>query len=150
MAIGNTKLHALLRRGSRLSSSAAWFDFFTVENRKKILDLIRYAQLKSKGINADGEIIGFYSYATELISGGEKQEGDPYTLDDTGEFYESMFIQVFIDSFVINADANKGEDNLFSKYGNNIIGLTEQNLDLIIIEIRKSYLNYAKKILLGT
>ena len=145
--IGKSKLHSTLRRGATLSDALAWYDFFTVQNRKLILDLVRYKQLNELGIDKHGDVIGYYSYATEIISQGRKQEGDPYTLDDTGEFYKSMFISVFQDLFEINADAQKGDENLFEKYGSGIVGLTDRNLDLVIVEIRKSYVNYARKVL---
>lgn len=149
MAIGGSKLNKILRKGRVLSDALAWFDFFTTENRLFILDLIRQKQLFEQGINKDGEIIGVYSYWTEWISKGKKQQGDPYTLKDTGDFYQSMFITVLSDAFEINADAQKGNDNLFEKYGTEIIGITEENLNLIIQELRKNYQNYVRKVLFG-
>jgi hypothetical protein len=86
----------------------------------------------------------------EWISGGEKQEGDPYTLEDTGAFYKSMFITVYKDLFEINANPEKEDVNLFEAYGSGIIGLTDVNLSILIGKIKIHYLNYAKKILLGT
>ncbi len=150
MAIGQSRLHALLRRGKVLSDSVAWFEAFTPRTKNEILDLVREAQLRSKGIDGDGDVIGFYSFATELISGGAKQQGDHFTFDDTSEFFRSMFIRVLSDSFEIVADGQKEDDNLFDKYGQEIIALTDENLEKVKIMVRKAYVNYVRRILLGT
>ena len=147
MAIGQSRLHTLLRRGKLLSDAVAWFEAFTPRNKKEILDLIREDQLRDKGIDGDGDVIGFYSFATEVISGGAKQQGDHYTFDDTGKFFLSMFIRVMSDRFTINADGQKEDDNLFDKYGQEIIKPTDESIDQIKIIIRKSYIAYVRKIL---
>ena len=150
MAIGQSKLHARLRRGRILFDSKAWVDTFTPKTKREILDLIREGQLRDQGIDGDGDFIGFYSFATELISNGEKQEGDHYTLDDTGAFYRSMFIRVFADRFEIVADGQKDDDNLFDKFGDEIIALTDENLEKVAVMVRKSYVDYVRRVLLGT
>lgn len=150
MAIGNTKLHKLLDNASRLSDLQAWFSAFDPKTKELILDWIREDQLREKGVNAEGDVIGYYSYATELLSGGEKQEGTPYTLYDTGEFYRSMYMVVLRDAVVFEADPIKGDDNLFEKYGRNIIGLTEPNKDKLRQLVKTKYIEYFKKTLYGT
>jgi hypothetical protein len=96
----------------------------------EVQDYVLQDQLFERGINADGKIIGYYSATTEFLSGGEKKEGTPYTLKDTGEFYESFKIEASDDGFVINADGEKiGGVNLFDQYGEEIVGLTEENLE---------------------
>ena len=133
-----------------ISDAVAWFEFFTTENKTFIIDLIRQKQLKEKGEDKTGEIVGFYSYATELITNGRKQEGDPYTLEDTGEFYQSMFISAFADLFEINdgQGADKMKDQEWRS--DDIVGLNEENLDEVVRLMRKHYLNYARKILFRT
>ena len=132
-----------------MSDAVAWFEFFTDENKTFIINLIRQKQLKEKGEDKEGEVIGYYSYATELITNGRKQEGDPYTLEDTGEFYQSMFISAFDDLFEIKdgqgADKMKGQE----WWSNDIVGLNEENLNEVIKLMRKHYLNYARKVLFG-
>jgi hypothetical protein len=147
MAIGQSKLHTLFRKGKILSEAVAWFESFTPTNKRIILDLIREDQLRSKGIDGDGDSIGFYSFATEVASGGKKEQGDHFTLNDTGDFYRSMFIRVLSDRFTVNANGQKDDDNLFDKYGNEIIQFTDENLDKIKSIIRKSYINYVRRIL---
>jgi hypothetical protein len=147
MAIGQSRLHTLMRKGKILSDAVAWFEAFTPRNKKEILDLIREDQLRDKGIDGNNNEIGFYSFATQLASDGKKQQGDHYTLDDTGAFFRSMFIRVLSDRFTINADGQKEDDNLFDKYGQEIIKLTDENIDKIKIIIRRAYITYVRKIL---
>lgn len=139
----------MMQRARLLNDSVAWFDAFSQRGdlREQIITWIQDDQLTKQGIDEDGDIIGFYSLYTELLSGGEKQQGDPYTLKDTGEFYRSMFIRVLRDSILIEADAQKDEDNLFEKFGEGIIGLTEDNLQKLIEEVKIKYIDYARRIL---
>ena len=71
------------------------------------MNWIRNDQLFDQGIDEDGNVIGYYSFVSEVIN-PEKMEGTPYTLYDSGDFYRSMFITVMTDAtFVIDADAIK-------------------------------------------
>jgi hypothetical protein len=147
LAIGRTKLDEHIKRYRLLNDAIAWLNTFDNATLKQIIDWIQKDQLTNKGIDKNGDVIGTYSYVTELISGGRKQQGDHYTLDDTGDFYRSMYVQVLRESIVINANANKGLDNLFVKFGTGIIGLTDENLGKLKEMARKSYIKTAKKIL---
>lgn len=119
-----------------------WLD---VMNDRKIKDeiirLIQDEQLQ-KGIDSDGDILGYYSEFTEFITGGRKQAGDPYTLEDTGAFYDSMFVIVNSDSIVIDADGVKEDDDLFIKFGENIVGLTDENIEKIAEIIKEKYVEW--------
>lgn len=151
MAIGKSKLHEMLRRTKRISEVVFWYEtFLSGKTRNEILDWIRIEQLKNKGVNADDEIIGLYSYATELISGGAKQEGTPYTLEDTGEFYRSMYMVILKDAIVFEADPIKENDNLFEKYGSNIVNLNEANKERLRTLVKDKYIGQLKEILYGT
>lgn len=99
--------------------------------QEEIIDLNKINQLFEKGLNADGEIIGLYSATTERLSGGEKRAGTPYTLKDTGQFYESFKIYLEDTEFFIAANPIKGNDNLFEKYGENILGLTIESKEIL-------------------
>ena len=147
MAIGNTKIDEQIRRYHLLSEAVAWIDTFDSVTKKQIIDWIQQDQLIDEGINKFGEIIGYYSYATELISNGKKKQGDPYNLFDTGAFFRSFVVIVGIDAIKIDANAQKGEDNLFKKFGNEIIGLTDENFKKLKDLVKKSYISYARKVL---
>jgi len=147
MAIGNTKIDEQIRRYHLLSEAVAWIDTFDSVTKKQIIDWIQQDQLIDEGINKFGKIIGCYSYATELISNGKKKQGDHYNLFDTGAFFRSFVVIVGIDAIKIDANAQKGEDNLFKKFGNKIIGLTDENFTKLKELVKKSYISYARKVL---
>jgi len=71
--------------------------------QKYILDLIRIEQLFERGEDSDGDILGYYSEYTEMLN-PEKIAGTPYTLKDTGAFYDSFLIYIY--------------KNYYNKYGN--------------------------------
>jgi len=148
MAIGQSKLHELLKRGRVLSDAVAWFDAFDTKQKNDILHMIREDQLRSKGIDGTGEVIGYYSFVTTLIN-PLKRFNTHYTLYDTGAFYRSMFVTVLMDRIEINANADKGDENLFEKYGTQIIQLTDENFEILKASVRASYIDYAKKTLFG-
>lgn len=148
MAIGQSRLHELFKRGRRISDVAAWYGTFeSGQVRETILDWIREDQLR-QGFDGNNEVIGLYSYATELISQGRKQEGDPYDLFDTGEFYRSMYMVISPDAIVFEADPIKDNDNLFTKYGTEIIKLDPENRIKLTKLVKQKYIEYIKEILL--
>lgn len=140
----DTILGTQLRKVNLLTEEIFWRQTFSDPDFKNyILDLIRNDQLFEKGIDSDGDIIGYYSEWTEMMN-PEKVAGTPYTLRDTGEFYKSMIIYIYKNYIEIDADPIKTnqqgeEDNLFYKYGENIIGLTEENLEKVAKEIAEKY-----------
>jgi len=113
------------------------------------LDLIRQDQLFKEGQDGDGNILGYYSAFTEQLK-PEKKEGSHYTLKDTGDFYESMIFNIFVDYLEIDADPIKhdkitGEEtNLFQKYGEDILKLNEENLELFKIKLVEKYIDTVK------
>jgi hypothetical protein len=143
----DTLLGEKLRKMAVLSDAMAWYESFTPAFKKDILSWIQDDQLRKRGVDEDEEVIGYYSLYTEILSGGRKKFGEHYTLEDTGEFFKSMYIVVLSDSIVIEADPIKGDDNLFYKYGDGIIGLTEENLEFFQLELADKYREYARKTL---
>lgn len=97
----------------------------------EILDLNRKDQLFDQGINADNQVIGLYTPGTELLSGGKKKAGTHFTFFDTGVFFNTFKLIPLKTGFRIEADGQKDDDNLFDKYGENIVGLTQENIDFL-------------------
>jgi len=149
-AIGNTKVDKMLRRTKLLSETIAWVQTFDNVTKTQILDWIRNDQLLNKGVDATGEVIGYYSQVTEFISKGKKKFNTHYTLFDSGYFFRSMFVVVLQNEIVINADAQKDEDNLFDNFGTKIIGLTDENFQKLKEMVKRSYIEYARKTLFGS
>jgi hypothetical protein len=145
MAIGKSKLHEMLRKNRAMNEGVVWIKSIDSATRTEILRMIKQDQLTAKGIDATGEVIGYYSLATELITKGRKQQGDHYTLDDTGYFYKSMFIRVLANEILIDADGQKDEENIIDKYGSKILNLTNENLQLLIERVKKAYIKELRR-----
>lgn len=147
----NNDLGDILKRTKVISESKVWFKIFDAKLKKTILNWIKNDQLK-KGINDEGEIMGLYSELTEIIN-PIKKEGTPYTLYDTGEFYKSLFIDVLNDSFEVDGDGIKVDEesgietDLFKWLGDGIVGLTDENKSKLAEELKVKYINYARNVL---
>lgn len=143
----NTALGELLKRANAIKSPVIWRRVFSdVRFQKWILDLIRKDQLFEAGVDENGEIIGFYSPTTEAIN-PTKKAGTHYTLFDTGDFYKSMVIYLGTNFFDIEADPIKDNENLFEKYGEGIIGLTENSREKLRNETQRRYSIELRKLL---
>lgn len=152
----------LLNRFNYLKPSYLWVRVFKdKELQRYIIDVLIQDEQLQKGIDGTGERItdnegnNAYSYWTELLSNGKKQEGTPYTLKDTGEFYESMVFLLGKDFFEIDANPNKTNEitgkvtNLFDKYGQEIVGLTEESINKITEKLKERLIIEILKILQG-
>jgi hypothetical protein len=152
MDLMQTEIGAVLNKLRTLHTSTIWHKVFQDKTLSKmILEMIQQDQLFKEGVDEDGDIIGLYSEWTEMLN-PEKVAGTPYTLFDTGEFYKSMKIVVLNDSFVVEAqpvkiDEDGKKTNLFEKYGEGIIGLTDENKEKLAIEIKKRFIDEVNKLL---
>jgi hypothetical protein len=109
-----------------------------------ILDLNR-DQLFREGKDANGNVIGYYTGFTEELNEGktfsykgesrQKKEGDPYLLYDTGDFYKSLEVQVYDEYFTVYGQDIKEDGALTQKYGNDILGITNENKGKLIEKI---------------
>ena len=145
----DTEVGAVLKKTKLLFDAKIWFDSVDSSVRRMILFMIQNDQLRKEGIDEDGDVIGWYSQLTEILSGGKKKFNTHYTLDDTGEFFRQMFVTVLNDSMIIDsngADKSNG-DNLFNKYGEGIIGLTDENMDKLVAILRIKYIQKTRKLL---
>jgi hypothetical protein len=109
--------------------------FFIPEIQKFIIRLNLVDQLYTEGLDANDKIIGTYSYLTALSKGEEhyiynglvsvKKYDEPYTLYETGEFYESFKVKVLKDGFVIEANTVKPDKDLMDL--GEVVGLNTQS-----------------------
>lgn len=88
-------------------------------------------QLFETGADGNGESLGKYSFFTAQIKRVKGQPTDRITLVDTGDFYESYFIDAFRGGFIIDADGEKEDSNLFDRYGDDILKPDEETLEEI-------------------
>jgi len=110
------------------------------EVKQEIIRLNTEDQLFDKGIDSLNKTLGNYSRTSVTKYG--KRPGH-IQLYDTGEFYESFTIYVTNDQIVIVADTLKEDTDLAQRYGLDILGLTEENIDKLIREyILENYFEY--------
>ena len=146
MAIGNTRIDEFLKRRTLLRESDAWIKAFNSATKKQLISWVQQ-QLEVDGVDGKNRILGQYSYSTQLITKGRKQQGDNYTLNDTGYFFNSM--EVYVSEYLIEilGDGKKGNTNLYSKYSQFITTLTDENIIKLKEIIRAKYIDYIKKVL---
>jgi hypothetical protein len=141
------KLHKLLDRAANLSEEKAWI--VSVDNgvQKRIIELNTIDQLFNKGIDALGQSLGDYSQVSVEVFG--KRAGH-ITLRDTTEFYNSFVVLVLKDRLIIRAntiknDPIKGTTDLTDRFGEEIIGLTTENIEKISEIILVNIIEYVKR-----
>jgi ketol-acid reductoisomerase len=120
--------------------------FLSQEFRDFVLDLNRKNQLFDKGIDANGvrlvsDFAKFgrvYADRTIIEKEAKNQPTDRVTLKDSGDFYRSFKLELTGNSdFLITADTIKNDNNLMEVWGEAILGLTKENIDLVIEKARE-------------
>lgn len=94
-------------------------------------------QLYDKGITATGVSIMDYAPYSPVTIQIKQEEGQPYdrvTLRDTGEFHHSFYLQIDNEKFTFDAEDWKTRD-LIRQYGEEIMGLTDENIKRLENEI---------------
>jgi hypothetical protein len=153
MGLMDTILGTKLKQFANLNDDYLWVKVANDTQFKLwVLDTIRQDQLFERGIDGDGDVLGYYSAFTEMLN-PQKKEGTHYTLFDSGDFYRSMLVYIGrkfieIDADPIKTDERTGEnENLFYKYGENIIALTSENMDILRQKIKEGYQRELRNIL---
>lgn len=110
---------------------------FDVPNVKQmIIEMNTQEQLFQKGVDSKGvplmDIGGDYSFVTKDIKDFLGQPIDRITLKDTGDFYRSWTVRILADTIFIEADTIKDGDDLRQRWGNDILGLTDESKQKLI------------------
>ena len=85
-----------------------------------------------KGEDSEGKILGYYSKATEILSGGRKKQGDKFNLFDTGSFRDKTYLLGMEKSkdLIFDFDSSDSKTSeLLAKISPNIFGLQQKNKD---------------------
>ena len=95
--------------------------------------------LEKKRISEDskdifGNPIGFYSYWTEVISNGEKKQGQPFTGEDTGGWFKGFYMQEVSGVLRFSSRDPKNQLILNSEHwlSDELFGLTDKELKEVI------------------
>ncbi|MBQ2019256.1 MAG: hypothetical protein IIW53_04805 [Rikenellaceae bacterium] len=117
-------------------TSGEWIQQIIFDNEAYIVDMNVEDQLYEQGVNALGVSIDDYAPYSPATIEIKMQKGQPYnrvTLRDEGDFHSSFFLEVWTTQFEIKAADFKTED-LVRKYGRQILGLTDENVEELIRE----------------
>ena len=112
----------------RLMQTIIW------DNEAYIIDMNAEEQLFEQGVNRLGvSIMDYapYSPVTIAIKEAKGQPTNRVTLRDEGDFESSFYLEVGDKQFEIKASDFKTED-LIKKYGRQILGLTDENISILI------------------
>ncbi len=124
-----------------------------LDNEAYIIDMNAQEQLYERGINRLGVKISDYAPYAPLTIEIKKAKGQPtnrVTLRDEGDFESSFHLEVGDTQFEIRASDTKTEE-LIKKYGRQILGLTDENLEELIWNyIYSELLDKAKSIIYGS
>lgn len=109
------------------------------DNDNILIDMNAQDQLYAKGVNRLGVRIDEYQPYRPLTIKVKIEKRQPYdrvTLKDTGEFYDSFYVETAEDRFYIKASDEK-TNWLIKKYGAEIFGLTNDSLAEFINDYMK-------------
>jgi len=113
------------------------------DNEDIVVEMNSESQLFDRGIDRDGVAIESYMPYSPITVELKREKGQPtsrVTLRDEGDFHYSFFIDFKSDGFEIRATDWKYGD-LIDKYGEKILGLTDENLNDLVQ-------NYIKPVLI--
>jgi hypothetical protein len=103
--------------------------------QQEVIRINTQLQLYDKGQDSEGTLLsaigGSYSPVTIEIKRAKGQPFDRVTLKDTGDFYKSFRVIPFKGGFEITADPIKDNTNLFKEWGEDIIGIQDENKHLL-------------------
>lgn len=120
------------------------------DNDNILIDMNAQDQLYAKGVNRLGVHIDEYQPYRPLTIQVKIEKRQPYdrvTLKNTGEFYDSFYVETAEDRFYIKASDEK-TNWLIKKYGAEIFGLTNDSLAEFINDyVKDEAYNRVKEIL---
>jgi len=138
----------VLDKVDAINDSDAWLFALSHDDvRKEIIRLNTESQLFDEGIDSLGRDLGTYRPFTIKV---KQKTGLPYdrvTLFQDGTFYGSFRVTYDAESFTIDANGDKGDKNLFDVYGEDILGLTDFNLERVNSVILQYYAEWFEKLL---
>jgi len=112
-----------------------------------IIELNTEDQLFKRGVDSTGKSLGEYASSTKILKQDDGLPFDRVTLFQEGDFYKTWRVFMRNGDIIIEADGDKDDKNLFDVYGEEVVGLTEENLQIVIDEIKKQTPELVKQLL---
>lgn len=126
-----------LKRAKNLQQNKLQKDLFKfIKSIEKLLLEKNKAQLNEDSKDIFGKPIGFYSQATEIITGGKKAKGQPFDAFETGDFLKGFYMQEVSGVLRFGSTDSKTQTILNSKdwLSDELFGLSDENLKEVITE----------------
>lgn len=147
----------ILKRATSINLDEIMLKVFDNDKVQEYIENLNKEQLQ-EGIDSKGDELSYidhngrertgYSRVTELITKGKKKAGSHFTLFDTGDFYKSIKLMPELNGVTITANPIKEDENLFKKFGNDIIGLTQESVQLLQEFIKPIFIQEVRMYLL--
>jgi len=134
-----------IRKILRLNLSAIFAKILRRPATKKFIISMVQTQLFDEGVDGNDDTLGQYTPFTQQIKQDKGQRFDHITLFDTGDFYSSMKVTVDTSGITISGDGQKEDTNLFTEYGEAILSLTPDNLDLLRELLKREFFKEVQK-----
>jgi len=142
-----TDLKETLNKAINLDYDEAFVASVNERVKREIIRLNTEEQLFKRGIDSLGVSLGIYSDFTIPKKQADNLPFGHVTLFQEGDFYKSF--RVFLDSslnIIIEADgAEKDDKDLRDVYGEDIIGLTDEHLQIIINMIAENIQEFVRQ-----
>lgn len=149
MLVDLDPLYNLYKVIATLSDDNIWFNAVDGRVKEFVIQINTIDQLYEEGVDSLGRSLGDYAPFTVEK---KKQKGDRYdhiTLKDTGAFYDSWVVKVDRQGLLLDADdSSKYDEPLFEVWGEDVLGLTDENMEKLALIIRENYINYVREQLL--
>lgn len=144
-------LQEKLQQAKKLTPSRLQNDLFKYIRsiEKDFLDSEK-KRISEESKDVKGNPLGFYSKATELITGGKKKAGDPFTGIDTGDWFKGFFMQEVSGTLRFGSKDPKTNDILKSEHwlSDEIFGLSDDELkDVINEKLLPFFIDNVRKII---
>lgn len=129
-----------------------WAKDAILENAEFIISILQDNQL-SKGLDSTGSVVGTYFWETEYIYAKDpdnrprkqKNTGEPYNFEWSGEFFDSMNIKVDTTTKEFDIFSSTGKDKFLEKqFGTDLTQFTKENNSWVNKNIIEPFI--AKKI----
>ena len=97
---------------------------------------LNHDQLFRKGVDSKGVTLGVYAPFTIERKVKDGLPSGHVTLFQRGRFYKTWTVKVVNGDIIVEADGDKDDKNLMDIYGEDIVGLLDENLQILIDEIK--------------
>lgn len=115
-----------------LGAYSTLFALFQDQEIKEYVIFLNTDEQLFQGIDSEGislkSIGGDYSDFTKDLKQQKGQPIDRVTLLDTGDFYDTFSVEALRDAIIINANTIKEGNDLQDRWGNDLVGLTADNI----------------------